>query len=132
MKRVYARGLVLVFLTLGAMFYPAGRSLVLAEPGKPPDVPVKEMVTMVDLGAKPCIPCKMMVPIMERLEKDYKGKAAIISIDIWKDPDQAKRFGIRVTPTQIFYDKDGKEVFRHEGFMSQEAIMTQLKDMGIR
>ncbi len=131
MKKVYARGLVLGFLTLGAMFYPAGTRLVLAEPGKP-DVLVKDMVTMVDVGAKYCMPCKMMVPIMERLEKDYKGKAAIISIDIWKDPDQAKRFGIRVTPTQIFYDKDGKEVFRHEGFMSQEAIMTQLKDMGIR
>jgi len=132
MKRVYAVSLVFVVLALGAMFHPEGASLLLAEPGKAPDVPVKGMVTMLDLGAKSCIPCKMMAPIMEKLEKDYKGKAAIVFIDVWKDPDQSKRFGIRAIPTQIFYDKEGKEVYRHEGFMSENAIVTQLKDMGVQ
>jgi thioredoxin 1 len=102
-----------------------------AEPGAPQEVPVKDMVTMVDLGAKSCIPCKMMAPILEKLEKDYKGKAAILFIDVWKDPDQAKRFGIQTIPTQIFYDKQGKEVLRHSGFMSEEAIVAQLKKMGV-
>ena len=32
-------------------------------------IPSKGMVTMVDLGAKSCIPCKMMAPILEKLEK---------------------------------------------------------------
>jgi thioredoxin 1 len=132
MKRVYAVSLVLAVLALGAMFHPEGASLLLAEPGNAPDVPVKGMVTMLDLGAKSCIPCKMMAPIMEKLEKDYKGKAAIVFIDVWKDPDQSKRFGIRAIPTQIFYDKEGKEVYRHEGFMSENAIVTQLKDMGVQ
>jgi thioredoxin 1 len=90
------------------------------------------MVTMVDLGAKSCIPCKMMAPIMEKLEKDYKGRAAILFIDVWKEPDQAKRFDIRTIPTQIFYDKEGKEVLRHTGFMSEEAIVTQLNKMGVK
>ena len=131
MKRVHAVSLVLVVLALGAMFHPEGASLLLAEPGKAPDVPVKGMVTMLDLGAKSCIPCKMMAPIMEKLEKDYKGKAAIVFIDVWKEPDQSKRFGIRAIPTQIFYDKEGKEVYRHEGFMSENAIVSQLTDMGV-
>jgi thioredoxin 1 len=90
------------------------------------------MVTMLDLGAKSCVPCKMMAPIMEKLEKDYKGKAAIVFIDVWKEPDQAKRFSIRAIPTQIFYDKEGKEVYRHEGFMSENAIVTQLKNLGVQ
>ena len=93
---------------------------------------MKDMVTMLDLGAKSCIPCKMMAPILEKLEKDYKGKAAIMFIDVWKEPDQAKRFGIRAIPTQIFYDKEGKEAYRHEGFMSENAIVSQLKDMGVQ
>jgi thioredoxin 1 len=38
------------------------------------DIPVKGMVTMVDLGAKKCVPCKMMAPILERLEKRYAGR----------------------------------------------------------
>jgi thioredoxin 1 len=132
MKSVYALALVLVVFTLSAMFHPEGASLVFAEPGKAPDVPVKGMVTMVDLGAKSCVPCKLMAPIMEKLEKDYKGKAAIIFIDVWKEPDQAKRFGIRAIPTQIFYDKEGKEAYRHVGFMSENAIVTQLKNLGVQ
>jgi len=95
------------------------------------DVPVKGMVTMLDLGAKSCIPCKMMAPILQKLEKVFRGKAAIVFIDVWEHNDQVGRFGIRAIPTQIFYDKDGKEVYRHVGFMSEEAIIGQLKKMGV-
>ncbi|MGC1404484.1 MAG: thioredoxin family protein [Thermodesulfobacteriota bacterium] len=96
------------------------------------EVPVKGMVTLVDLGANACIPCKMMAPIMTKLEKDYQGKAAVIFIDVWKFPEQAKPFNIQVIPTQIFYDKTGKEVSRHEGFMSEKDIVGQLKKMGVK
>jgi thioredoxin 1 len=95
-------------------------------------VPVKGMVTMVDLGANQCIPCKMMAPVMERVEKKYKGKAAIVFIDVWKDKEPAKRFGIRAIPTQIFFNKEGKEVYRHTGFMGEADIVGQLKKMGVR
>jgi thioredoxin 1 len=94
-------------------------------------LPVKGMVTMIDLGAKKCIPCKMMAPILEKMEKKYKDKAAIIFIDVWEDPAPAKRFGIRAIPTQVFFNKEGKEVYRHVGFFSEEAIMAQLKKMGV-
>lgn len=95
-------------------------------------VPVKGMITMIDLGAKKCIPCKMMAPILEKMEKNYKGKAAIIFIDVWKNRDQAGRFGIRAIPTQIFFNKEGKEVYRHVGFMGETAIIEQLKKMGVK
>ena len=94
-------------------------------------VPVKGMVTLVDLGADACIPCRMMSPILEKLEKQYKGKAAIVFIDVWKNKDQAKRFGIRIIPTQIFFDKDGTEVYRHVGFMGESDIVKQLQKMGV-
>jgi thioredoxin 1 len=95
------------------------------------DVPVKGMVTMLDLGAKSCIPCKMMAPILQKLEKVFRGKAAIVFIDVWEHNDQVRRFRLHAIPTQIFYDKDGKEVYRHVGFMSEGAIIGQLKKMGV-
>jgi len=98
----------------------------------PAEVPVKGMVTMVDLGAKKCIPCKMMAPILEKLEKAYAGRAAIVFFDVWEDPKPAHRFGIRGIPTQIFFDKEGREVFRHLGFLSEEEIVRRLKDMGVK
>ena len=95
------------------------------------DLPVKGMVTMIDLGAKKCIPCKMMAPIMEKMEKVYKEKAAIVFIDVWEHREQASRFKIRAIPTQIFYDKAGLEAYRHVGFMSEKEIIRQLKKLGV-
>jgi thioredoxin 1 len=97
-----------------------------------PEVPVKGTVTMLDIGADKCIPCKMMAPIMKELEEEYQGKAAIIFIDVWKHPEQAPKFRIRAIPTQIFYDKDGKEVQRHEGFMDKKAIVAVLEKLGVK
>ncbi|MDR3640082.1 MAG: thioredoxin domain-containing protein [Humidesulfovibrio sp.] len=91
--------------------------------------PVKGLVTVVDLGAKTCIPCKMMAPILAELEKEYRGKAAVVFLDVREDDGPAKRFGIRAIPTQIFFDKTGKEVMRHEGFMDKMAITDQLNKL---
>ena len=103
----------------------------IADAEKFSNVPVKGMVTMIDLGADKCVPCKMMAPIMAKLEKAYDGKAAIVFIDVWKHNEQAGRFGIRAIPTQIFYNEKGREVYRHVGFMGEKAIVDQLKKMGI-
>lgn len=104
-----------------------------ADPGNDFNMlPVKGMVTMIDLGAKKCIPCKMMAPIMEKMEKTYAGKAAIVFIDVWENPEQARRFGIRGIPTQIFYDADGREVTRHVGFMPEASIVKTLGQLGVK
>ena len=95
------------------------------------NLPVKGMVTRIDLGAEKCIPCKMMAPIMKKMEKVYRDKAAIVFIDVWENREQAVRFGIRSIPTQIFFDSEGKEVHRHVGFMSEKGIVAQLKKMKI-
>jgi len=95
----------------------------------PRDVPVRDMVTVVDLGAKICIPCKMMVPVLDAMEKQYQGKAAIVFIDVRETPEQAAKFGIRAIPTQIFFDKAGKEVYRHEGFLDEKPFSERLDKM---
>jgi len=124
MKRIAAIAAVIVVIFI--------YSFALAEKDSQKIVPIKGMVTMVDLGAKKCIPCKMMAPILVKLEKDYKGRAAIIFLDVWEDSAPAKRFGLRAIPTQIFFDKQGKEVYRHEGFMSEKDIIKRLSEMGVK
>ena len=108
-------------------------TLLLSVNGEEPmEIPVKNMVTMVDLGAHKCIPCKMMAPILTKLTKEYEGKAAIIFIDVWEDTSQGSKFGIKSIPTQIFFDREGKEVYRHQGFMAEGAIVAQLDKMGAK
>jgi len=104
----------------------------IAYAASPKDVPVKDMITVVDLGAKTCIPCKMMVPVLDAMEKQYQGKAAIVFIDVRERPEQATEFGIRSIPTQIFFDKTGKEVYRHEGFLDEKPFSEMLDKMLVK
>ena len=103
---------------------------------KPPETnqqanETKNLPRLVDLGADKCIPCKMMAPILEEMKKDYAGIVNVEFIDVWKNPDKAKEYGISIIPTQIFYDASGKELFRHEGFFSKEDILGKWKEFGI-
>jgi len=91
----------------------------------------KKLPRLVDLGADKCIPCKMMAPILEELKKGYVGTLSVEFIDVWKEPDKAKEYGIMIIPTQIFFDVTGRELFRHEGFFSKEDILGKWKDFGI-
>ena len=77
---------------------------------------------MVDIGADKCIPCKKMAPILVELRADYAGLVTVDFIDVWKDSDAGKPYKIRLIPTQVFFDRDGKEVFRHEGFFARADI----------
>ena len=95
------------------------------------NVPTKGTVTMIDLGAKKCIPCKMMAPILVKLEKAYKGKADIVFIDVWENKQPAQRFKIRAIPTQIFFNAQGEEVYRHTGFLDEKSIIEQMTKMGV-
>jgi len=129
---VIAAGLLIfLFSFLQAPFF-FGMTTSAAQAAETKEIPAKGMVTMVDLGAKKCVPCKMMMPVMEKIEKTYQGKALIHFYDVWEDREPATRFGIRGIPTQIFFDKDAKEVYRHVGFMSEEDIVSQLTKMGVK
>ena len=92
-------------------------------------VPVKDTVTMLDLGSETCIPCKMMAPILEELKAEYKGRAEIIFVNVRKDQSLSQRLKVLVIPTQIFYDKHGKEIYRHTGFYSKEEMKKWLDEL---
>lgn len=87
---------------------------------------------LVDVGADKCVPCVMMAPILEKLKKEYAGILHVKFVDAWKNPEEARKYGIRAIPTQIFYDASGKELGRHMGFISKEGILTRFEELGVR
>jgi thioredoxin 1 len=97
--------------------------------------PVREvsqpLPCLLDLGADKCIPCKMMAPILEELKQDYKDQFEVVFIDVWKSPEDAKPYNIKLIPTQIFFDTNGNERFRHEGFFSKDDILAKWKELGV-
>lgn len=92
---------------------------------------IKALPRLVDLGAGKCIPCIMMAPILKELKKEYAGTFNVEFIDVWKNPDAGRKYGIRMIPTQIFFDTAGKELFRHEGFFAREDILLKWKELGV-
>ena len=88
--------------------------------------------TMVDMGADGCRPCDMMTPILEELKKDYAGRTNVLFVHVRKEQILAARYGVQSIPVQVFFDKDGKEVFRHVGFFPKDQITAKLADMGVK
>ena len=101
-----------------------------------PDTLKQEIkVTFIELGSVRCIPCKMMQPVMEEIEKEYGNKGVkIVFYDVWTEAGRpyGEQYGIQGIPTQIFLDKDGKEFFRHVGFFPKEEIVKILQNQGIK
>jgi len=94
---------------------------------------LKPRITFVELGSVNCIPCKKMQPVMKAIEEKYGDQIEVVFYDVWKS-DQRKygeEYNIRLIPTQVFLDKDSKEIFRHEGFFPEESIDKFLKEQGL-
>lgn len=84
-----------------------------------------------DFGSNSCIPCRQLRPVLQKIRKDYAGKLEVLIIDVRNNQKLASDYQIQVIPTVIFFDPSGKEIFRHQGFMSEEKIKEQLAKMGV-
>ncbi len=99
------------------------------------DVPTGNyQATFVELGSVNCIPCKQMKSVMDAIEKEYAGKVKVVFHDVWTKEGKpyGEQYGIRIIPTQVFIDKKGKEIFRHEGYFPKEAVEKVLSDAGVQ
>jgi len=133
MKRI-AVAAVLVLSMLGAMACSQGDKKAPADTSKA--TAKKEgapLVTFVEIGSVRCIPCKKMQPIMKEIEQEYADKVKVVFYDVWTDEGKpyGQKYNIRVIPTQVFLDKDGKEYFRHEGYFPKEELVKVLKMKGV-
>ena len=90
-------------------------------------------VTFIELGSKNCIPCKKMEPIMDAIEKKYPEQVEVVFYDVRTREGRpyAKKYNIRVIPTQVFLDAKGNEFYRHEGFFPQKELEKILKQEGV-
>jgi thioredoxin 1 len=85
---------------------------------------------LLDLGADKCVPCKAMAPILEEMRETFAGQLRVDFIDVWKNREAGSQYGIKVIPTQIFFDENGNELFRHQGFFSREDMLAKWGELG--
>jgi thioredoxin 1 len=122
---------LIVAIAVGGVFALKHRESGPETPAPPPPPP-EPLPRMVDLGADKCVPCKLMAPILNQLRTDYADHFEVVFIDVWKNRDVAREHGVQVIPTQIFYDADGNELLRHQGFFSRADILGAWQQLGYR
>ncbi len=102
--------------------------------GTPPpaSAPAGNLPRVVDLGADKCQACKDLAPILAQLKDELAGRAQVDFIDVWKNPKAGEEYGIRIIPTQIFFDAQGREIWRHEGFLPKADFLARLTEGGMK
>ncbi len=82
---------------------------------------------VVDFFATWCGPCKMLGPIFEKVASSNDG-VVFIKVDVDKHEDIAREYGVMSIPTVVFF-KDGQEIKRNVGFMSEDALQDIINDL---
>lgn len=83
---------------------------------------------LVDFWADWCGPCRMLAPIVEELEQQYRGKLKVCKINIDEQPTLALLHKVMSIPTVSLY-KDGKEVKRLIGLRDKPELDEAIRDV---
>lgn len=86
---------------------------------------IKTGLTLVDFWAEWCMPCKMMVPVLNGVAEEVKGDTAIGKINIEQYQSVAAKYNVRSIPTLILF-KNGKEHKRYVGVKTREFLVNQI------
>ncbi len=86
---------------------------------------------IVEFGGEHCIPCMQMQPVLQDLQVALGEKAAVHNFWIQQHPETAQRFKIMVMPTQVVFDPQGDEVFRHMGYFPPAEFQRALREKGL-
>ncbi len=83
-------------------------------------------VTLVDFWAPWCGPCKMQLPILQKVADALGNRAKIAKVNVDDSPDTAQQFGVQSIPTLVLL-KNGAEVARFTGVTDQKKLQAAVE-----
>lgn len=80
--------------------------------------------TFLEFGAVGCISCRKMETVMEDIRREFAGQVNVRFLNVSHQEAQewTKFYGVATIPTQIIFDRNGREIFRHTGYISTEDL----------
>lgn len=86
----------------------------------------KKDVTLIDLWAEWCGPCKIMNPVIEELVTEYEGKAVIGKLNVDDNPEVPMQYNVRGIPTFLIF-KNGELVDKVVGATTKQALKDKIE-----
>jgi thioredoxin 1 len=85
-----------------------------------------DKLTVVDLWAEWCGPCRMMSPVVEELSKEYAGKALVGKLNVDDNPNVPTEHNVRGIPTFLFF-KGGVLVDKVVGAQTKQSLQDKIE-----
>jgi len=105
----------------------------MAQTGEPPRIPPGNgLPCVVEFGSDECKQCQDMQVLLAELAPKLQGQADVVILDTDIFPVEAKRWQLRMIPTQIFFDAEGNETDRHETYLPAAELLAKLKAAGAK
>ncbi len=123
--------LAIVLVLTGAGLYrwlAAGPTLQAA--ADPPSVTVAGLPRLVELGSDSCANCLAMQQVLAELRSRHAGRLEVVSINLLRYPEQTQVWQVKFIPTQVFLDGQGRELFRHVGYLPRQAVEERFAALG--
>ncbi len=123
---------VVILVLVGAGLY-----RWLGSPSGPPPRPLATDITpdgrpvLVELGSDSCASCVAMHRVLDELQSSHGDRLQLVSINILEQPERVREWKVIAIPTHVFLDGDGRELGRHVGFLSADAIRARFAAAGV-
>lgn len=85
-----------------------------------------DKVTLIDLWAEWCGPCRMMSPVVEELASEYKDRAVIGKLNVDDNPEVPMEYNVRGIPTFLLF-KNGELKEKIVGAQSKKYLQDRIE-----
>ena len=92
----------------------------------PEEVEQADLPVLIDFYADWCMPCKLIAPVLEEIEKESPG-IKVCKVNVDQEPELAQQFRIMSIPTLMFL-KEGQTIATRVGVLPKESILEMLRE----
>jgi thioredoxin 1 len=78
-------------------------------------------LVLVDFTAQHCAPCVQLARVLDAVARDYAGRLEVVAVDVDAEPELARQFDVRATPTVVVW-RDGRDIGRIIGARPQRHV----------